>query len=129
MDNYMQTIITVALTLIGTLLSVGFGAWINNRSIRKRDERVTKLDVLKRLMSYRFVLSDEWRKLQRDDSAELVEFHCALNEVVIVFHSNKDIISILKSSWDGCEKEKLNRLLEKMCDELRIPITGQPNFI
>ena len=107
-----------AVPVFSALLGVALGAFLTSWSSRKRDHLVLKRDVLRRVMGYRWQLTDRGP----GDCAVFT----ALNEIAVVFAGDDDVENALTSFRarvsQGFRAENLPPLLEAMAKSAGIPL-------
>ena len=107
-----------AVTAFAALFGVALGAFLTHWFNRNRDHLELKRDVLRRVLGYR------WQLTQGHQEAE-GHFFTALNEVLVVFAGDKDVegeIDRFHSALKrGFRAEDLQPLAEAMAKSARIP--------
>jgi len=104
-------------TLLDTPLSVIGGVIIGYFLTRKDYKENMKLDVLRRILKYRYALTDKYRGSEYNPAR--AELNCVLNEAVIVFHRNKKIVRLLRAFYAGYTERNMNALIKEMCEDIK----------
>jgi len=116
MGIWISSLIALISAVIGGVII----SWIQNYLYGKTRKKEIKIDVLQRIMGYRYCLCETYVDQGDQDSPARIEMSRALNEAIIVFHSNKKVVGILKSPWDGSTSMKLASLIETMSKDLKL---------
>lgn len=118
------------LAVAGTLIGVALGAILTYCLNNKQRRDAMKLDVLRRIVGYRYCLSEGYVNEGSRDSPPRVEMHRALNEAVIVFHSSPKVVAMVKDLGKNFTGEKLAALVKEMGKAANITFAVNPdNFI
>ncbi len=115
----MDTEIVVISSLLSGLIGVGVSTWFFVRHERRKQ----KFEVLRKIVGTRFALT------QKTNPASKAEFFSALNEVVILFHKDKDVITALHTLHRELKvpnrlDDNLVTLFKAMCANLNIKNGG-----
>lgn len=105
--------------IIASMFSGILGVLISTFYYRRYEKRKTKLEILRRIIAYRYVLTGGYK------SEHSKEFFSALNEIYIIFNDSKKVINTIKKMHDDLGDvskmtDNLISLIKVMCDELDI---------
>ena len=107
-----------AVTAFAALVGAALGAFLTHWFSRDRDHLEVKRDVLRRLLGYRWQLTEGHQKGEG-------HFFTALNEVLVVFAGDKDVEREIDTFHialkRGFRAEDLQPLAEAMAKSARIP--------
>ena len=97
--------------LVGALAGVIVGAFLNNWLQSKAAELARKLDVLRRLSANRHLLTEKGLRTQ-----PVGEPFCALNEAIVVFTNDQNVIQTLRCMQDnpGQASRNIPRVINAM---------------
>jgi hypothetical protein len=115
----MPIAITIISSLISGLIGVGISTWY----YRRYEKRKQKFEVLKKIVGYRFALT------QNTTNEAKVAFFSALNVVVILYHDNPKVITALHNLHRELNipnrlDDNLVSLFKAMCKDLNIKDAG-----
>ena len=114
---WWSTILSGGVTAFSALMGAALGAFLAHRFNRNRDRLELKRDVLRRVVGYRWHLTNT----PKTDSP----IFTALNEIVVVFAGDKDVqnelIRFRQRLNEGFRREHLRPLLEAMAKSAGVP--------
>jgi hypothetical protein len=115
----MPIAITIISSLISGLIGVGISTWY----YRRYEKRKQKFEVLKKIVGYRFALT------QNTTNEAKVAFFSALNVVVILYHDTPKVITALHNLHRELNipnrlDDNLVSLFKAMCKDLNIKDAG-----
>ncbi|MDE2828471.1 MAG: hypothetical protein OXL40_14410 [Bacteroidota bacterium] len=108
--------------ILGTIAGAVLGAILTHTLSSKGQTREMKLDVLRRVMGYRYCVGKTYLNQESLDNHARIEMNRVLNEAAIVFHSNTKVVEILKASWEGSMESKLASLVREMGEDLNLDL-------
>lgn len=113
----------IAATLIASLLSGVVGVTISTLYYRRHEKRKQKFEVLRRIVGTRYALTEK-----TTNEAKVV-FFSALNEVVVLFHDDREVIGALNNlhrelKVQGRLHDNLVTLFKAMCRNLNVSSAG-----
>ena len=108
-----------AVTALAALLGAALGAYLSHRFSRNRDHLELKRDVLRRVMGYRWTLTEG-----RQDSEG--HFFTALNEALVVFAGDEEVGTEIQTFHKivgraGFQAEDLQPLAGAMARAAKVP--------
>lgn len=111
-----QILVTIIAALISGIISV----IISTLSYKRYEKRKRKLDLLKNIIAYRYVLTNN-----KTSDEEKKEFFSSLNAVFVIFNDNpKVIVSLTKYHEEITQvnknKDNLISLIKAMCQAVNI---------
>ena len=104
--------------LIGVVVVISVGAWLDQREIKR--------DVLRRLAGSRYVLGENGRCIQPNG-----EPFVALNEAFIVFANEPEVLEALEALRTGGDRDDENivALIKRMAAAASVPVNLDDAFI
>lgn len=112
---------TTALTAFAALLGAALGAFLSHYFSRKRDHLELKRDVLRRVVGYRWVLTE----VREDREGHIFT---ALNETMVVFAGDKAVETEIEKFHSALERgfraDDLWPLAKAMARSARVPCDG-----
>ena len=113
----------VTSTIISSLLSGIIGVGISTWYYRRHEKRKQQFEVLRKLVGTRFALTE------KATSEAKVQFFSALNEVVVLYHDNPDVIKALHNLHRELKvpdrlHDNLVSLFKEMCKVLNLKDNG-----
>lgn len=113
----------ITITIISSLLSGIMGVGVSTWYYRRHEKRKQQFEVLRKIVGTRFALTENTTPEAK------VQFFSALNEVVILYHENQDVIKALHNLHRELKvpnrlHDNLVSLFKEMCKVLDMKESG-----